>query len=381
MTIHDQGCVFLAEPGSDRTSACFPGLCVLPDGRGLVAFRAAPRKVDAHPQRVLLTWSDDAGRTWTPATEPFAPEDVMGVRGEWRCGQPCALGGRRVAMVLYWVDASDPARPFFNRETEGLLDSRIFLVLSEDGGATWSRPRLLDTSPFTVPTPITGPLLPLANGEWALQFETNKAYLDTAPWRHQAVLMFSRDAGRSWPEFVDVASDPAGRVYYWDQRPSILADNLIMAAFWTFDRVAGEYRNIHARVSSDCGRTWGELWDTGVPGQPAPLVPLRDGRICMVYVDRSGVPVIKARLSADGGRTWPTPTEQVLAGLTKAGTHGSRSDLTGAWDTMEAYSLGLPVTARLADDGILVVHYAGTHPDHTGLHWVRLQQSPRVLIQ
>ena len=322
---------------------------------------------------MLVTSSDDAGMTWTPAVEPFAPESVHGVSGAWRAGQPTALGGRRVAMVLYWVDASGPARPFFNRETEGLLDSRIFLALSEDSGVTWSRPRLLDTAPFTMPTPITGPILPLANGEWALQFETNKAYHDTAPWRHQAVLMFSRDAGRSWPEHVAVASDPAGRVFYWDQRPAVVGDNLILDVFWTFDRATGEYRNIHARSSSDNGRTWGELWDTGVPGQPAPWVPLCDDRTCMVYVDRSGVPVIKARLSADGGRTWPDATELVLAGQTRAGGHGPKSDLTGAWNTMEGYSLGLPVTARLGDGDVLVVYYAGAHPDHTGLHWVRLR--------
>src|SRR4030042_1085839 len=69
---------------------------------------------------------------------------------------PTALGADKVLAALCWVDHSDPALPFFNEETEGLLDTRIFLSLSKDGGETWSAPRLIDTSPYKVPTPLTG---------------------------------------------------------------------------------------------------------------------------------------------------------------------------------------------------------------------------------
>ena len=62
MSIVNRGCVFLGEEGSDRSSACFHGVCALPEGRWLVAFRASPRKKDTYPQRILLTRSDDEGR-------------------------------------------------------------------------------------------------------------------------------------------------------------------------------------------------------------------------------------------------------------------------------------------------------------------------------
>jgi BNR repeat protein len=372
MKIVERGMVFLGEEGSDCSSACFHDACVLPEGRWLVGFRASPKKADAFPQRVLVTWSDDGGKSWSGTREPFANQAVEGTVGVWRAGRPTALGGRRVAMVLYWVDASDPGRPFFNEETEGLLDSRIFLTLSEDGGETWSEPQLLDTRPFTMPTPITGPLLVLPSGEWALQFETNKSYDDRSVWHHKSVLMYSSDEGRTWPEFAEVAADPAARVFYWDQRPEVLADGSLLDLFWTFDRKLAAYLNIHARASKDNGRTWSELWDTGVAGQPAPPVFLPDGRIAMPYVDRQGTPTIKLRVSGDGGRTWPGATELTLDDRLKQEQEGGKSSMQEAWSEMAAFSVGLPTSAGLPDGGVLVVYYAGRKPDHTGLYWVRL---------
>jgi hypothetical protein len=109
--IIDKSIVFKAEKGTNRQSCAFPGVGVLPNGRWLGSCRAAPTK-----------------------------------------------GG---------VDHSEPSLPFFNDETEGLFDSRIFLSESNDGGEKWSMPKLINTSPFNIPTPITGPILILPNGDWA----------------------------------------------------------------------------------------------------------------------------------------------------------------------------------------------------------------------
>jgi hypothetical protein len=373
MKIVDRGSVFLGAEGSELSSACFHGVCVLPGGRWLVAFRVSRRKADSLPQRVVVTWSDDEGKTWSRPEEPYPCPDIEGVAGDWRAGQPTSLGGDSVAMVLYWVDASDPTRPFFNEETEGLLDSRIFLTFSDDAGQTWREPRLLDTAPFNMPTPITGPILLLPDGRWALQFETNKSYHDASVWHHQSVLMYSSDAGRTWPKFTVVAADPEARVFYWDQRPSVLTDGSLLDLFWTFDRRLAVYLNIHARVSNDHGRTWSDLWDTGVSGQPAPAVSLPDGRIVMPYVDRQAAPTIKLRTSSDGGRTWPQATEMDLYDLDHRPQQHGKASMQDAWSEMAAFSVGLPTTACLPAGDVLVVYYAGPEPDHTGLYWVRLR--------
>ena len=125
MQIVGRGRMFLGTDGSEVASACFPGVCVLPGGRWLTAFRTSPRKANALPQRVRLSWSDNAGQTWTAPVDPYVKQRHDGKIGGWRAGQPTALGGARVAMTLYWVDESRPGLPFFNEKTEGLLDSRL----------------------------------------------------------------------------------------------------------------------------------------------------------------------------------------------------------------------------------------------------------------
>jgi Neuraminidase (sialidase) len=273
---------------------------------------------------------------------------------------------------LCWVDHSNPELPFFNEETEGLLDTRIFLSLSNDNGFNWSEPEKVNTTPFNVPVPITGPILVLQNGELACQFELNKHYYDTIEWRHSSVMMFSKDYGKSWPEYSITSNDPENRIFYWDQRPGVLLDGRILNLFWTFDRKKAEYLNIHARDSTDNGRTWSEMWDTGIPGQPAPPISLPDGRIGMVYVDRTSNPKIKMRLSEDGGRTWQQNTELTIYDFQTENQTWNKRTMQDAWSEMEKFSVGLPTTALLDDGSILVVYYSGVHTDLTNIYWSRI---------
>jgi hypothetical protein len=373
MEIVAQGIVFRGEKGTDHASCAFAGTAALPGGRWVCGFRAAPIKAGTKGQHALIAISDDEGRTWPTVLNPFVPPKIDGRPGLFRAAFPTALGGNKVLAALCWVDHSDPALPFFNAETEGLLDTRIFLSLSKDGGNTWSAPRLIDTSPYKVPTPLTGPALILPNGEWALQFELNKAYLDPEPWRHASILIFSFDRGQSWPHHAAVSGDPDNRVFYWDQRPGVLEDGSLLVLFWTYDRTAADYLNIHARRSTSGGRAWSEFWDTGVAGQPAQPVSLPDGRIAIVYVDRASAPAIKLRVSADGGKTWPAETEMTLYQPELASQAGKKSSIRDAWSEMENFSLGLPATARLANGDLLVVFYAGPEPDLTDIRWLRLR--------
>jgi BNR repeat protein len=372
MKIIDRGTVYSGTESTDRQSCAFSSIAVLGSGRWICGFRAAPTKNATAGQHVLLSWSDNEGKSWSNPVGPFAPPSIENKPGLFRGAALTALGADRVLAALCWVDHTDPALPFFNEQTEGLLDTRVLLSISEDGGETWPEPRLLDTSPLNVPTPTTGPILALANGEFACQVEINKHYRDPNPWHHRSVLFFSRDHGHSWPEHVVVTEDPENRVFYWDQRPAVLADGSILDLFWTYDTGADLYLNIHARQSFDHGRTWSPLWDTLIPGQPAPPVSLPDGQLAMVYVDRTGIPTIKGRLSGDGGRTWPENTELILhlpAGTTQT---VAKAGMPDAWAEMGKFSIGLPTTARLADGQFLVTYYAGPRTDQTDVHWIRV---------
>jgi hypothetical protein len=96
----------------------------------------------------------------------------------------------------------------------------------------------------------------------------------------------------------------------------------------------------------------------------------------MVYMDRSGVPELKLRMSNDGGITWPTAGETVLyrheSARSQTRKKGSMDD---AWAEMEKFSVGLPDTAITPEESLLVVYYAGQETDNTGIHWIRIPKA------
>ena len=110
----NQGIVVRSSKGTNRQSCAFPGICVLPTGRWICSFRAAPIKSSTSGQSVLITWSDDEGKTWSSPIEPFTPPAIEGKPGRFRGGYLTSLGKGNILATLCWVDHSDPSLPFFN---------------------------------------------------------------------------------------------------------------------------------------------------------------------------------------------------------------------------------------------------------------------------
>jgi len=353
------------------SSHTFPSICVLPSGRWLLACREAVTKKGMAGQHPALCFSDDEGKTWSETYNPFKEQTLNGKPGLFRTAHLTVLKDGKLAAALSWVDHSKPDLPFFNEQTEGLLDTRIFISFSDNDGISWSKPELMDTSPFMMPTPTTGPLLALHNGELACQFELNKTYYDEKAWRHLPVLMFSKDQGKSWDDFAVCAEDTDNRFFYWDQRPAVMTGSIVLNLFWTFDTEKQEYLNIHAAESNNNGHSWLKPWDTGLPGQPAAPVMLPDGKVAMVYIDRSACPEIKMRLSNDLCRSW-LPEELILY-RHSAPQNTQRRSMQDAWAEMSAFSVGLPATARMENGDILVVYYAGGNQEQTDINWIRIK--------
>lgn len=368
------GVVAASVEGTDRQSCAFAGICVLPGGRWMCGFRAAPTKGSTR-ETALLTWSDDEGKTWSDPREIVQPPVVEGKPGRFRCAYLTPLGGHKVMAIFCWIDDTDPSLPFFNTETEGLLETRPCLAVSEDAGETWSEPWFFDTSPYPIPATITGPVMRLASGELACQFELNKTYYDTSVWRHSSITMVSNDGGRTWPAHSVSSNDPTNRVFYWDQRSSALPDGRILDLFWTYDNVDAVYLNIHGRESLDNGRSWGDMWDTGVPGQPSQPVYLPGGDVAMAYVDRTGPTEIKVCASKDFGRTWDRESEVTIYSLKSQSQTWKKGVMQDAWAEMGQFSAGLPAATSCPNGDMLVVYYAGPDTDHTDIRWARLRKS------
>ncbi len=374
MPIVDRGTVYRGPANTDHQCATGPVIVVLADGRWLCSLRTTPNK-GAGDGLVLLTRSDDEGKSWSEPERVFVAPEIEGRRGDFRSIKMTLLENGCLLTAIKWVDRSDPGRKLFSASDGGVQGGRFFLSRSTDSGDSWSEPRQLP--PFEFDESVTGPtapLLRLANGDLAFPVELSKPQGDDSPSRHFAAMMFSPDEGETWPEHAIIAHDPSHRIFYWDHRPVVLSNGDLLNLFWTFDNQEGVYRNMHASRSTDHGRTWSPVRDTGLPGQAGPPLCLRDNRIALVYVDRTGEPTIKFRISDDDGITWPDDTELTLYDSEKRpSTSGGKRELKEAWSEMYEFSVGLPTIAETASGDVIAVYYAGPEADRTGIEWVRIE--------
>jgi hypothetical protein len=350
-------------------SNSFPCIVKLPSGRWLASFKASEKKGDCDFMQAVMTWSDDKGATWVTPFKPVKLPDINGITGQSRIMYFLSLGNDRVLMVVNWVDSSDLSEPYYNLKTETLKDTRIFFCLSEDDGQTWSTPELINTYPDGDPVPLTGPPFMLSNGTIVCQYEINKAVGNTAEWVHKSAMIFSHDGGKSWGETVIVTEKPG--MYYWDQRPNVMRDGrTVIDFFWTMNGEKNQYQNIHARMSSDGGKSWGEIWDTGIYGQPGQPVDLEDGRLITIDIDRTSSPVITVRTSLDFGRTYE---ESLVIYKSTLDKQDSRDiSMNDAWDEMVKFSVGHPNLVRIDDREIMAYYYAGDHCDNTHIEYILL---------
>ena len=336
-------------------SNTFPCIVRLPSGRWLGSFKASEKKGDCDFIHAVITWSDDEGETWVTPFEPVKLPHIKEMPGQSRVLYFLPLGGKKVLMVVNWVDSSDVSKPYYNPENESLKDTRIFFCFSEDEGETWSTPELMDTKPITDPTPLTGAPIMLKDGTVICQFEINKHEWDTTKWVHKSAMI------------VTEAPD----MYYWDQRPNVLQDgNTILDFFWTLDGKKQKYLNIHARESLDGGESWEEIWDTGVYGQPGQPVDLEDGRIATIEIDRSIRPIITVRTSRDHGRSYEEFLVIYDSSLNKQDS--KNINMNDAWYEMARFSVGHPTLLFLGEGEILAYYYAGNHTDRTSIEFVRI---------
>lgn len=356
--------------GSDLSSCTFPGICVLPGGHMIASFKGSPLKGPLAGENGYLCYSDDGGETWSDPIMPL-PEafTYKGRAASFRGIYATHLEGARVLAVTPVVYEDAGGTPYFNHETEGILDTDIFFTHSDDEGRSFGTPERMDTSPFIQPTPLTGPVIRNPDGSLVCQFELNKTYYDLNPWVHSSVLTFSRDGGCTWGGATAITRHPS--IYYWDQRIGIMDDGRLLNLFWTFDREKAEYLTIHACDSADGGRTWSSLWDTGLPGQPGAPADIGNGRVAVIYIDRTGSPRIEVKISEDGGRTFLPETLTIYdSGLQKQ--EYKKSGMDDAWDEMGAFSVGHPNLIMLPSGVLYAYYYAGPHTDRTDIRWTKI---------
>ena len=119
----------------------------------------------------------------------------------------------------------------------------------------------------------------------------------------------TKDGGVTWQFVSYIGPEPSGFAIM--PAAVVLKDGGLLAAVRRREPArAGEAQRdwLDAYRSSDEGKSWQQLppavEDTGRGGNPAAMVALPDGRVCLTYGYRSEPYSMRARISTDGGRSW-----------------------------------------------------------------------------
>jgi len=225
-----------------------PSVVVTRDGTALAFCEGRASRADHSQNDIVLKRSTDGGKTWGPLT-------VIAEDGKNALLNPCAVAVRETGRVLLMYQRY-PEGCHTNKTVpgyEGERISRSFLITSDDGGRTWSKPREI-TRMVKRPTEVTATPVGPGNG---IQLRRGK------------------HAGRILMPFVN---------QIWPRR------------------------KVCAAYSDDFGETWtsGEWAPEGSKGTGAEvaLVELADGSVMMNTRSTGGAKRRKVAVSTDGGRTW-----------------------------------------------------------------------------
>jgi len=274
---------------------------------------------------LATAWSTDGGRQWSDPSE-VAPrgqdirnpalgvtEDGRWLLAYWRAGARCypaaSSGDRR------WRVPTSP--------DDDVPD--LFVVASGDRGRTWSAPRPQRSARLAWASPF-GRIITAADGElvMAAYGPPRDAAATRSAARFDAIVLRSRDGGTTWGD-----------------ESLVLADASELSLCVTRDRLIGAVRRGEADTaivhSLDGGTTWSTPIVVTRPGEhPADLCVLRNsGHLLLTFGRRRRPLGCGALTSGDGGATWDTAHEVLLAG------DGIGNDV------------GYPSTVQL-DDGTLV---------------------------
>ena len=327
----------------------WPTICRRQSGELLVVFSGDRESHTCPYGKVQAIRSTDDGETWSK------PETwVNDILDDRDAGVIELANGDLVlhyfnGVSFYCLNKDAEPRPecmaHFGKLPPKLVNETIghFIRRSTDGGRSWSDPvRTCGQTPH-------GPIL-LANGRlmlvgrvqtWPGEYSPyDSASLKNA--KHELPVEVSDDGGRTWRVLSRIVP-PKDMEAYHEPHAVELPDGKIVAQF----RCHAKGHPLMQCESTDGGRSWTTMHETGIHGLPPHLIRLADGRLLTVYAKRGERYAPEgetaeigeyACLSDDGGRTWNVRDEVKLA------SHFSDD-------------MGYPASCQLPDGTILTVYY------------------------
>lgn len=340
-----------------------PSIVRLDDGE-LVASFDLGQAVESLDYRTYLARSSDGGQSWSAPTllleETTPRRSTHSIRiSRTAAGALLGFGGR------YYRD--NPEEGLVNRANLGYVPMDLILHQSTDGGKTWK-------GPLTIEPPLVGPsfeichrILELPDGTWLAPTSTWRGWDGESPNGMKAVILVSRDQGRSWPEVLTTFDGTSEGLIYWEQSVTSLPDGRLLAVSWVFDEATGKSRPNRFTVSNADGRTFPSPRENGLHGQTAKVITLRDGRILCLY-RREDQPGLWAHLARINGDAWEPLAEAPVWRGAEAGMSGR----TSAGEELSGLKFGYPSMVQLPDGEVFAVFWCCEDCIHN-IRWVRLR--------
>ena len=177
--IESQGLIYDTKsvPDSERI-AYMTSLAPLQSGTFMAGWQCGAEK-QTPLNTIRLARSRDGGRTWELLPHRF-DTTWQGCSGSLLTCEMVEVAPGRLLVFTTWVDRSNPERPLFNPETEGILPTRILFCESADEGESWNEWKEIDTGSLSG-CAVTGPIVRWSDGLIACTFESFKEFDDPAP--------------------------------------------------------------------------------------------------------------------------------------------------------------------------------------------------------
>jgi predicted neuraminidase len=286
------------------------------------------------PEEHLLARSRDGGETW--AIENPAERGALIPVGKALHGvTPPGLKEKPRQDRPGGIDFTHPDFALTARMTD-TNSGPSRLSYSTDRGKTWQGPFRL---------PLFGQPGIAARTDYVVEGKNECLLFLTAAKRDgregRPMCARTTDGGRTW-EFVSWIGDEPSGYAIMPSTVRLRPAELLTA----IRRRDGSKSWIETYRSRDAARSW-RLEGMPAPdlgeGNPASLIRLADGRLCLTYGYRAPPFGIRARLSGDGGRTW---AEEVVL----RGDGGGRD-------------LGYPRSAQRTDGRVVTVYYFHDQPN------------------